>query len=137
LIATVSVQPNNRFVQLVKEKVMIHELKKVGETFNTEYSMYGVDILIVVPMPGYKDNVEAARTNMEWQQTFARNLGKKCGIVVVMNNLLTQDAESRKVYSEGTFADLFFGGALVVSNPLSRAIGSFFIGLSKPAVLAW
>lgn len=36
---------------------MMHELKKIGETFNTEYSVYGTDIFIVVPAPGYKDNV--------------------------------------------------------------------------------
>lgn len=113
---------------------MVHELKKVGETFNTEYSMYGADILVVVPMPGYKDNVEAARTNMEWQQTFARNLGKKIGLIVVVDNMLSQDAESRKVYSEGMFPELFYGSALVVSNLLARAMGSFFIGLSKPIV---
>lgn len=113
---------------------MSGQLKKVGHTFNTEYSTYGTDILIVVPMPGYKDNVEAARANMEWQQNFARDLGRKCGLVVVLNNLLSQDAESRKVYSEGMLPALFFGSALVVSNPLSRAIGSFFIGLSKPLV---
>jgi len=113
---------------------MTYKLKKIGNTFNTEYSTYDFDILVVVPTPGYKDNVEAARSNMEWQQAFARNLGRKCGLVVVLNNLLSQDAESRKVYSEGMLPDLFYGSALVVGNPLSRAIGSFFIGLSKPAV---
>lgn len=110
------------------------ELTKVGDTFNTEYFMYEPDILIVNPTPGYKDNVEAAHSNMEWQQTFARKLGKKCGLVVVLNNLLSQDAESRKVYSDGLLPELFYGSALVVSNPLSRAIGSFFIGLSKPVI---
>jgi hypothetical protein len=113
---------------------MINEIKKVGETFNTEYSLYRTDILIVVPVPGYKDHVEAARANMEWQQTFARKLGKKCGLVVVVDNMLSQDAESRKVYSEGMLPELFYGSALVVSNLLSRAMGSFFIGLSKPIV---
>lgn len=110
------------------------ELTKVGDTFNTEYFMFELDILVVNPTPGYKDNVEAARSNMEWQQTFARKLGTKCGLVVVLNNLLSQDAESRKVYSDGLLPELFYGSALVVSNPLSRAIGSFFIGLSKPVI---
>ena len=119
---------------LTKGGDMLVELKKIGNTFNTEYSMHDPDILVVVPIPGYKDNVEAARSNMEWQKAFARNLGRKCGLVVVLNNLLSQDAESRKVYSEGMLPELFYGSALVVSNPLSRAIGSFFIGLSKPVI---
>jgi hypothetical protein len=29
---------------------------------------------------------------------------------------------------------VFYAVALVVSNPISRAIGSFFIGLTKPGV---
>lgn len=110
------------------------ELKKIGNTFNTDYSAYNEDILVVNPNPGYKDNVESARSNIEWQQFFARKLGRKCGLVVVLNNLLSQDAESRKVYSDGMLPELFYGSALVVSNPLSRAIGSFFIGLSKPVI---
>ena len=113
---------------------MSFELKKIGNTFNTEYFACSDDILVVNPNPGYKDNVEAARSNMEWQQVFARNLERKCGLVVVLNNLLSQDAESRKVYSDGMLPELFYGSALVVSNPLSRAIGSFFIGLSKPVI---
>ena len=113
---------------------MSFELKKIGNTFNTEYFACNEDILVVNPNPGYKDNVEAARSNMEWQQVFARNLERKCGLVVVLNNLLSQDAESRKVYSDGMLPELFYGSALVVSNPLSRAIGSFFIGLSKPVI---
>jgi len=108
---------------------MLIELKKVGNTFNTEYFTYNEDILVVNPNPGYK-----ARSNMEWQQFFARSLERKCGLVVVLNNLLSQDAESRKVYSDGMLPELFYGSALVVSNTLSRAIGSFFIGLSKPVI---
>jgi len=110
------------------------ELTKVGDTFNTQYFMFEPDLLVVNPTPGYKDNVDAARSNMEWQQTFARNLGRKCGLVVVLNHLLSQDAESRKVYSDGLLPELFYGSALVVGNPLSRAIGSFFIGLSRPVI---
>jgi hypothetical protein len=113
---------------------MGHEIKSVGKTFNTEYSKVEPDILIVTPESGYKDNVQAARQNMAWQQDFARKLGRKCGVVVVMNNLLSQDADSRKVYAEGLSPELFYGSALVVNNALSRAIGSFFIGLSRPAV---
>jgi hypothetical protein len=113
---------------------MGHEIKSAGKTFNTEYSKVEPDILIVTPESGYKDNVQAARQNMAWQQDFARKLGRKCGVVVVMNNLLSQDVDSRKVYAEGLSPELFYGSALVVNNALSRAIGSFFIGLSRPAV---
>jgi hypothetical protein len=48
--------------------------------------------------------------------------------------MLSQDAESRRIYTAGIRAPLFYGVALVVGNPLTRAIGSFFMGLSKPEI---
>ncbi|MGB8648524.1 MAG: hypothetical protein WCF84_25030 [Anaerolineae bacterium] len=113
---------------------MPHELVKIGNLYNTDYLTAGPDILVASPAPGYKDNPESARASIDYQQRYARQLGKKCGVVVVMNNLLSQDAESRRVYAEGATPDLFYGVALVVGNPLARAIGSFFTGLSKPMV---
>lgn len=71
---------------------------------------------------------------MKFQQRVARKLGRKCSVAVVMIHLLSQDAEARRIYAAGMDPDLFFGAALVVSNPLSQAIGSFFIGLPKPSV---
>ena len=49
-----------------------------------------------------------------------------------MSNMLAQDVEARKAYQE-IDTNLFYGGALVVESALSRALGSFFIGLSRPA----
>jgi hypothetical protein len=113
---------------------MAHELVKVGSTTDTEYLTAGEDILVIVPEKGFKDSPAAARVNMDFQTDYARKLGRRCGVVVVMSNLLSQDAESRRIYQEGMNPQLFFGTALVVGNPLSRAIGSFFMGLSKPPV---
>jgi hypothetical protein len=50
-----------------------------------------------------------------------------------MANMLSQDAEARRAYQE-IDTDLFYGGGLVVENGLSRALGSFFLGLSRPHV---
>jgi hypothetical protein len=50
-----------------------------------------------------------------------------------MANMLSQDAEARRAYAEVDI-NLFFGAALVVENSLSRALGSFFVGLARPAV---
>ena len=111
-----------------------HKLKKISSEFNADYFIYAPDILVVVPTPGYKDNAESARASVLWQQNFARNLGIRCGMVVVISNLLTQDAECRRIYSEAMLPELFYGNALVVNSLLTRAIGSFFIGLSKPVI---
>lgn len=106
----------------------------VGSTVNTDYTIADPDILIVTPRPGTIDNPDLARINVEFQTGYARRQGKKCAVVVIMSNLLAQDAPTRRVYTEGMGADLFYGVALVVGNSLARAIASFFVGLSRPQV---
>ena len=108
--------------------------KSVGSTVNTDYTIADSDILIVTPKPKTVDNPELARINVEFQTNYASQLGRKCSVVVVMTNLLSQDAATRRIYSEGITPSQFFGIALVVGNPLARAIGSFFMGISRPEV---
>ena len=110
----------------------VSEFRSVGSTVNTDYTIADPDILIVTPRPKSIDNPELARINVEFQTGYARKVGKQCAVVVVMSNLLAQDAQTRRIYTEGIVAPLFYGVALVVGNPLSRAIGSFFMGLSRP-----
>ncbi len=65
---------------------------------------------------------------------YARKAGKTFGTVVVLANVLTQDAETRRVYQSLAGNGLYFGLALVVDSALSRALASFFMGFSKPAI---
>ena len=88
------------------------------------------DILIVVPEEGFKDTAEASRLTVAALREYAGKLGKKCGLVIIANNLLSQDAESRRNYSEGIAPDLFFGVTMVVTSPLARAIGNVAIRLT-------
>jgi hypothetical protein len=106
--------------------------KSVGRTSNTSYYMAGDDMLIILPDAGLKDNAASARENSEFQIGIARRLGRPLGLVVYLTSLLGQDAEARKVYASMD-RKMFSGSALVVSNQLARAIGSFFLGLSRPA----
>ena len=110
------------------------EYKNVGSTVNTDYTIADPDILIVTPKPGTMDNPELARINVEFQTDYARQHAEKCAVVVIISNLLSQDAATRRVYTEGINSSLFFGVGLVVGNPLARAIGSFFMGLSRPEI---
>lgn len=111
------------------------QYKEVGKTTNTVvYTLESdPDILIIVPREGTMDNVKDARENVAYFHTYARSLGKPCASVVIMANLLSQDTEARRVYQEWD-TDLFYGGGLVVEDGLSRALGSFFLGLSRPNV---
>ncbi len=109
--------------------------KKVGSTTNTEVYVAesDPDIMIIVPREGTKDNFEDASENVAFYHGYARSLGKPCGSVVIMSNMLSQDAEARRAYTTLDPA-LIYGGALVVGNALSRALGSFFVGLTRPRV---
>lgn len=111
------------------------QYKEVGKTTNTVvYTLESdPDILIIVPREGTMDNVKDARENVAFFHSYARSVGKPCGSVVILANLLSQDAEARRVYQEWD-TDLFYGGGLVVEDALSRALGSFFLGLSRPNV---
>ncbi len=97
------------------------------------------DILIVVPEEGFKDTPDASRVTLDALRDYARKLGKKCGLVIVANNLLAQEAESRRIYADGVTPDLFFGIVMVVTSPLARAIGNLAThlqALKVPLVLA-
>ncbi len=109
--------------------------KKIGDTANTEIYIAesDPDILIVVPREGTKDNFEDASENVAYYHDYARSLGRPCGSLVVMANMLAQDPEARRAYNT-IDPSLIYGGALVVGNPLSRALGSFFVGLNRNKV---
>ena len=111
------------------------QYEKVGQTTNTVvYTLESdPDILIVVPREGTMDNAKDARENVAYFHSYARALGKPCSSVVIMANMLSQDAEARRAYQE-IDTNLFYAGGLVVEDALSRALGSFFIGLSRPKV---
>lgn len=105
--------------------------KKVGSAPHHELMIADAeDILIVVPEPGFKDTEETSRLTVAALREYAQKLGKKCGLVIIANNLLAQDAGSRRNYSEGITSNLFFGVTMVVSSPLARAIGNVAIHLT-------
>lgn len=108
---------------------------EVGKTTNTVVYIAesDPDILIIVPREGTMDNAEDARENVAFFHNYARSLRRPCGSVVIMANMLSQDAEARRAYQE-IDTNLFYAGGLVVEDALSRALGSFFLGLSRPNV---
>jgi hypothetical protein len=93
----------------------------LGESFNTRYYLAAPDIAIVVPRSGLKDDEASARINIDFQTAWAKSNGDRCAVVVCLFNLLSQDSGARRVFAAGM-------------DPISRAIGSFFMGLTKPGV---
>lgn len=116
------------------------KMKKVGSTPHHDFMISEAeDILIVVPQEGFKDTPDASRVTLAALRDYAQKLGKKCGLVIVANNLLAQEPESRRIYAEGVTPDLFYGIVMVVTSPLARVIGNMATRLSMlkvPLVLA-
>jgi len=110
----------------------LSQYQSIGTDGTSEYYCADPDILIIFPKAGMKDTPQTARIAVDFQNAYARKLGEKCSTLIIMNNLASQDAETRRIYDEMTTNGLFYGTALVVNNILSRAIASFAVGLSKP-----
>jgi hypothetical protein len=108
--------------------------KPLGRTYNTNYYLISDDILIVLPDKGLKDDGASARVNIDFQTAYARMLGRRCCVIVVLDSLTSQDSEARRIYAAGMQPSLFYAAALIVTSPLARAIGSFFLGLTRPAI---
>jgi len=115
-------------------------MKKVGSAPHHDLMIAEADdILIVVPEEGFKDTADASRVTVSALRDYATKLGKKCGLVIIANNLLAQEPESRRIYAENITPDLFYGIVMVVTSPLARAIGNIATRLTTlkvPLVLA-
>jgi len=109
--------------------------KEVGHTTNTAIYIAesDPDIIIIVPREGTMDTGRDARENVAYFHEYARKFGRTIGSVVIMSNMLGQEPEARRAYTE-IDPKLVYGGALVVESALSRALGSFFVGLTRPIV---
>lgn len=110
---------------------MTVNLKKVGSIPHHDLMIAEAeDILIVVPEEGFMDTAEASRVTVAALREYVTGLGKKCGLVIIANNLLAQEPESRRIYAENITPDLFYGIVMVVTSPLARAIGNIATRLS-------
>lgn len=106
----------------------------IGRTSNAHYYLAPghADVVIVVPDVDSTDDGPSAAENVAFQMAYAKALGRPCAFIVMLARLRSQDAEARRAYAEGMNPDLCYASALVVTSVLSRAIGSFFLGISKP-----
>jgi hypothetical protein len=103
-----------------------------GRTLNSNYYVAHRKILLAYPDPGCLDNAEAAQINCAYQNQFARDVGGGAGVIVVLGSLMNMDPGARRVYSTALDPEWIAAIALLVDSTLARAIGSFFIGITKP-----
>jgi hypothetical protein len=112
----------------------LSQYQHFGTLTGADYYLVEADIILIVPPKGFFDNPRQARESVAFQDDYARKLGKKCGDIIVMSNVLSQDAETRRIYNEQGASELYYGVALVVDNALSRALASFLIGMTQTQV---
>ncbi len=106
----------------------------IGSTVNTEYFLLAPDVLLGVPYTNSLDDEVSAQANTAFQLGYASSIGKPCGVVILADRLASQDASARRIYAEQMDPARILGTALIVNSPLARAIGSFFLGLTRPRV---
>ena len=103
----------------------------IGETRNATNYAVEANVMAVVPHPGSHDTGSTARENILAQAAHLRPQGG--GVVVIFfDNLTSQDKDARRVYQAESDPAWMRGTALIGGSMMSRAIGSFFLGLSRP-----
>lgn len=104
--------------------------ESIVETRTVKIRLDDNDIIRIVTKPGIaKQTLSDAVENMNALENV--RLGKKRPLFVDIRAAMSTDAEGRKYYSRPELADHFTACAFIVSSPVSRVIGSFFLGLNK------
>jgi len=105
-----------------------------GETANAKFYEIEPHVLAVVPTEGSTDDEATARASVTTQLEYLRTNGRAAGIIIFMDPIAEQTAGARNVYKDEP--DLAFQKcfALVGGTFFGRAVGSIFLGLSKPRV---
>jgi hypothetical protein len=107
---------------------------KFGTSDNADFYEVEPGVLAVVPFEGTEDNAETARQSVTTQLEYLRARGKRAGVVVFMDPVLEQHAGARSVYRDLPDPAFQVCFALVGSSAFGRAVGSVFLGLSRPRV---
>jgi len=107
--------------------------KFLGDGLNSKNYEIEPHVMAGVPNPGASDDLLTARDNVAFQNKLFKEWGG--GVVLVFfDNLVSQDKDARRVYQTEPEQPHFRGCGLVGGTLLSRAIMSFFVGLTKPRV---
>lgn len=108
--------------------------KTIGKSDNADFYELEEGVLAVVPFEGTNDGASTARQSVQIQHDYLRAQGRRASVLVFMDRVVEQDASARAVYRD--FPDPAFIAcyALVGGTAFGRAVGSIFIGISRPRV---
>lgn len=103
-------------------------------TESGSYYRIAGNVIAAVPKPGFQQSAASAQRSMDALDTIAQAGGHKLAVVVLVDRVVSQDSAARRVWSVPRPDECRCAQALVCSTLLARAIGSFFLGLSRGAV---
>jgi hypothetical protein len=103
----------------------------VGITTNSRFFCVERGVLAVMPLSGATDDGKTANENWTFESDYFRDLGYPGVVLVLMDNLVSQDKSARRVYQE-TVSPFVAGTGLIAESLLGRAIASFVLGIRRP-----
>jgi hypothetical protein len=106
----------------------------IGKSDNADFYEVEEGLLAIVPFEGSSDDEKTAKQSVQIQHDYLRPRGRRAGVIVFMDPLVEQHASARIVYRDGPDPAFVTCYALVGGTVFGRAVGSIFIGLSRPRV---
>jgi hypothetical protein len=106
----------------------------IGTSDNADFYELESGVLAVVPHDGCTDDAHTAQQSVQIQLDYLRPHGRRAAIVVFMDRVIEQTASARVVYRDAPDPAFIACYALVGGTAFGRAVGSIFIGISRPKV---
>ena len=115
-------------------KVDVKNWTKFGQTTNADFYEISPGFLAVVPFDGCTDDEVTAKASVRAQLDYLLSRKQRAAVVIFMDSVAQQTAGARAVYREMPDPAYQACFALVGGTVFGRAVGSVFLGLSKPRV---
>jgi len=122
------------FVPNERMKIDTSTWTKFATTSNADFYEIEPHILAVVPFDGTTDDATTAHQSVTAQLQYLQSRGHRAGVIVMMDQVVRQDAGARSVYHDLPNPEFQVCFALVGSTPFGRAVASIFIGINPPRV---
>lgn len=106
----------------------------LGRTDNASFYLADPRAIVVVPDEGRPDDETTARQSMSLQAAHWQAQGRRGATIVLMDRVVHQSKDARRVYQLEVNPSRFTVCCLVSSSMFGRAVASVFVGLSRPAV---
>jgi len=108
--------------------------QQIGSTADCRFFLDHERVVLVLPHPGILDTAATAREHLDFLHRWFATHDDPPLLMIFFDYIASQDRSARKTYSEDTTSPWALGIALVGGTLLSRAMGSFFLGLARTAI---